>query len=408
MNSLKRYLLIITFLIIGVFFINIDVVDARSLDWHAVTVNCIYANGERFTYAYNNAKEQWTTAQSRYNLKGTDPQQNANSQATYLDNHPLVDSNYRCQKYVSSYVYPQVSKLKDNETAITFYKFGSSSDSSRLDPDDVLQRSGWCRFWGCEWAEAISIAETQQTNSLVSESYVFDDDVTIPNASIYYVRDDGDPRQAADVSGYVEIIVYDNAVFIQNNDYLARIGDGYGNFSGASRNSEGKVSGVPTYIYINEPEPKSSKDPNGSGGVAYSFNKDQTNYKVCANAPSSSGCKNRYKVTDEVFDPGAGSPGQVCDEMPETTKVLRDIIKYVQLLTPLLMIVLSGLDIGRIIFSGDLEKELPASKTRIIRRMIVGVSVFFLPLVISLLIDFYNQSGVDSEHQIKEIRCLFE
>jgi hypothetical protein len=72
-----------------------------------------------------------------------------------------------------------------------------------------------------------------------------------------------------------------------------------------------------------------------------------------------------------------------------------------QVLVPALTIVLTGIEIGRIVVAGNLEEELPKRKKSIIVRGIIMVTFLFLPLITQLIINLAE--GVE----ILNVSCLF-
>lgn len=77
-------------------------------------------------------------------------------------------------------------------------------------------------------------------------------------------------------------------------------------------------------------------------------------------------------------------------------KMIGFIIKIVQLLAPIVIIIFGIIDFGKAVLSGD-EKELTIASSNMLRRFIIGVSIFFIPIVVTVIIDYlpnrdvYNQ-----------------
>ena len=74
-----------------------------------------------------------------------------------------------------------------------------------------------------------------------------------------------------------------------------------------------------------------------------------------------------------------------------------------QILVPVLMIALTGFDIGKLVLSGNLDEELPKKKTIIIVRFCLTAFFFFLPLITGLIIDGLMDAGVVG---VEEIDCV--
>lgn len=111
-----------------------------------------------------------------------------------------------------------------------------------------------------------------------------------------------------------------------------------------------------------------------------------------------------YALTDEVcsIDPEDNADAEsFCDVYGNTAKVIIDIVNIAQIFIPALVIVLTGIDIGKIVIAGNIEEELPKKKKSIIVRLIVMLTFFFLPLIIEVVVDLL----VDKE--IYDVSCLF-
>jgi len=110
----------------------------------------------------------------------------------------------------------------------------------------------------------------------------------------------------------------------------------------------------------------------------------------------------KYEVTSEVcrFDVG-NSAGSFCDKYGNTAKVLIKIVKISQVLVPILVIVLTALEITKIVLAGNLEEELPKKKKSIIIRLIIMIVFFFLPLIVQIIVSWAE--GVS----IYDVSCLF-
>lgn len=90
-----------------------------------------------------------------------------------------------------------------------------------------------------------------------------------------------------------------------------------------------------------------------------------------------------------------------CDKYSNTAFVLIDIIQIMQILVPAVVIIFSGIEIGRIVLAGNIEEELPKRKKSLVIRLIVMVAFFFLPTIVQLIISLAE--GVS----ILDVSCLF-
>ena len=74
----------------------------------------------------------------------------------------------------------------------------------------------------------------------------------------------------------------------------------------------------------------------------------------------------------------------VLDE--ELISVLQDIYRAIQIAVPILVILLCSVDIVRAVVAQD-EKDMQAAQAKAIKRVIIGLAIFFVPLIIDVLLD---------------------
>lgn len=71
----------------------------------------------------------------------------------------------------------------------------------------------------------------------------------------------------------------------------------------------------------------------------------------------------------------------------ELTEILNEIFTWIQIATPCLVLVLCTVDMAKAVISQD-DKGIKEAQSHAIKRIIIGVAVFFVPIVINLLLDF--------------------
>lgn len=70
----------------------------------------------------------------------------------------------------------------------------------------------------------------------------------------------------------------------------------------------------------------------------------------------------------------------------DLTKVLKEIYSIVQIAIPILVILLCTVDIVKAVAAQD-EKDMQAAQARAIKRVIIGMAIFFVPLILDILLD---------------------
>ena len=76
----------------------------------------------------------------------------------------------------------------------------------------------------------------------------------------------------------------------------------------------------------------------------------------------------------------------------EAAKFLGKIIDWMRILVPILLIVLGSVDLGMVVISED-KDSLKKATTRLVKRAIAAVAVFFVPLIVKVLMDISGITG---------------
>jgi len=107
-------------------------------------------------------------------------------------------------------------------------------------------------------------------------------------------------------------------------------------------------------------------------------------------------------VSGDFIPPEEDDNTSVCELLPETAVVLADIISWARYIVPAFLIILTGIDISRIVVSGNIEEELPKRKKTIFIRLIVAAVFFFLPIIVQLLL------SIVTEYDYGDISCIWK
>lgn len=70
---------------------------------------------------------------------------------------------------------------------------------------------------------------------------------------------------------------------------------------------------------------------------------------------------------------------------PKTIEVLHDVYRAVQIAIPILVMALCTVDIVRAVAAQD-EKDMQAAQMRALKRVIIGLVVFFVPLLLDVIL----------------------
>ena len=83
----------------------------------------------------------------------------------------------------------------------------------------------------------------------------------------------------------------------------------------------------------------------------------------------------------------------------ETIKLVKQIYDIIKILIPVLIVVLSIIEFLKVILISD-DKNYKSAWDKFIKRVIIGVIFFLVPLLVSFLL---NISGIDTEQSYLEI-----
>jgi len=83
----------------------------------------------------------------------------------------------------------------------------------------------------------------------------------------------------------------------------------------------------------------------------------------------------------------------VCDQnLKPIVTFIRSIINIIQLLIPIGLIIMGCIDLGKAVLSSD-DKEIKQATSKLIKRAIAAVAVFFLVFIVKLVMNLVAESG---------------
>lgn len=408
MKSFKKHTFIFLFLLIGLFFINVQRVNAQELKEGSYAIQCIYGDGGLYKMSLS-AIDSSKKIMNRYsyNLDGITNSNNVATSSTTFANNVNKGSKdvWECKDSVYSTIYSYEDE-DENDVTMSYYKFGTAFEADDFERNNQ-DKNFWQWLFGNNSSNADEAIKNQSSYALKSEQYVIDSDAPAPNVSLFYASK---AKQAAGTDKYIEIMVYDNVILVRNDTITTRIDSGLESlFTTASRDNEGKVTVDSSIEYLCITDPTAVAVTNADGNIAYKFNSIMFKASASTKTGNCSGETTKYELTDEIIDLDGVNKDDLCVSiMPNTAVVLSKIIKYIQFLAPVFLIVLTAIDIGKIVVAGNIEEELPKQKSKIIRRFIATVVIFFLPIVINILIDALQDSGAANSDIIRDIGCIFK
>jgi len=400
MNKIRKIILITVIMISALFFCQKEDVYA-DIDWKGVTIECIYADGGLYEYSYNDYNDSWAVNRYSYALKGVDNSESQTSSSiiySTADNHksPARGTIPHCTEYITKSVVSEDDSEESAASTSTYIKFFNGGENAQFDDND-FGITWWDKFWFNKGADKDKANANAKTYQLVSENYVLTEAAGEADKVYNYKREnkkeEGEIAQVVSNPEQLTIYEFGDIKLIQSKEKTNYLGD----FS------------YPEVACFSNSDPKSFNGNNSN--VTYYFESKKTDYKEGGDTCTAGYYRFVYNG-EGAADDGDVDTGALCTKiMPETSKNLAEIIGWVQILIPVLLIILTAFDIGKIVLSGNLDEELPKQKKKIITRFIVAVSFFFLPLIVNLLLTYVKIDSNSSEEEvgsIEYIKCIFE
>jgi len=87
----------------------------------------------------------------------------------------------------------------------------------------------------------------------------------------------------------------------------------------------------------------------------------------------------------------------ICGGLGPIVSLIKGILKIVQIAIPIMLIVWGSIDLGKAVMSSD-EKEIKGATSKLIKRAIAAVVVFFIPFIVNLVMSLVatNSDGAAS------------
>ena len=84
---------------------------------------------------------------------------------------------------------------------------------------------------------------------------------------------------------------------------------------------------------------------------------------------------------------------------PEDLVPIARFLKYgvypiIQIGIPILLILMGTIDLGKAVLSSD-DKEIKGATSKLIKRAIAAIAVFFVATIVSLVMNMFSSSGAD-------------
>lgn len=208
----------------------------------------------------------------------------------------------------------------------------------------------------------------------------------------------------------VSIYIYQGVSFLENGDRITTLKPSFSVCPAKLTDKEIEDDNPnKKYLVVNDPTPRvvgnvlsGNYEYDSIRFVAMQGNKDTL---TCTNENGGKPCSVYQYIGTRNGPPEDGQSTDVCELLGnETINILRDVVSWLQILVPALVLILIGIDIAKMVLAGNIEEELPKKKKTILIRLVVMLLFFFAPSIVGLIIKLLNESGIIN---IGNIECFF-
>ena len=85
-----------------------------------------------------------------------------------------------------------------------------------------------------------------------------------------------------------------------------------------------------------------------------------------------------------------------CDDIKAIIVFVKSIFNIIQFLIPVGLIIMGSIDLGKAVLSSD-DKEIKQATSKLIKRAIAAVAIFFIVLIVKLVMGLVSDSGADGD-----------
>ena len=346
-------------------------------DVHAIVnktnaeIECIYANGIVIGMSYDKAAGKNTAYVKEYPIVKTSIIQNDSvHNVSFYDTDAAISelSKFTCPSTVSYWIaWEKNENLTidswgepvDSDINVSYrgvYSFGNQKEITKK----LSQR--WWQFWFSDGNYSYGISNITGTNiggggdyatiPLVGERFYLVDDIKEDGYGHTYKTVIND-EQAVGQSVYAQIY---NGYGTEGSMYLLQVG-------GTITTISASVANAQNLCII----PSITLQDSNRGEIEFKISSVRHSVKIATNGKCNTG-QLFVRTTETCKATVSEMKDSFCDDFSNTAFLLADIIKIIQILIPILMIILTCIDLGKIVIAGNIEEELPKRKKVILIR----------------------------------------
>ena len=83
-----------------------------------------------------------------------------------------------------------------------------------------------------------------------------------------------------------------------------------------------------------------------------------------------------------------------CNDIQPIINFVKAIFNLIQWLIPIGLIIMGSIDLGKAVLSSD-DKEIKQATSKLIKRAIAAVAIFFIVIIVDLVMGLVGDSGAD-------------
>lgn len=81
-----------------------------------------------------------------------------------------------------------------------------------------------------------------------------------------------------------------------------------------------------------------------------------------------------------------------CDDIQPIINFVKAIFNLIQIVIPIGLIIMGSIDLGKAVLSSD-DKEIKQATSKLVKRAIAAVAIFFLVLLVKLVMNLVSDNG---------------
>lgn len=81
-----------------------------------------------------------------------------------------------------------------------------------------------------------------------------------------------------------------------------------------------------------------------------------------------------------------------CTDLAPVINLIKSVLGIIQWGVPILLILMGSIDLGKAVLASD-DKEIKGATSKLIKRAIAAVAIFFVPMLVNMLVGMVGDAG---------------